>query len=103
MNRRMLDHASIIRGHSRARAATCVLAVIVVFLSFAQVGAVPVPVNNPSFESPVAAEGEFVGADGWLISPGPGYAGVYNPTVAQVPVVPDGTQVGFAGIGGSLT
>ena len=103
MYRRMLDQASTIRGHSRVFAAVCALVVIFVFLPFAQVGAVPVPVNNPSFESPAVAEEDFGAADGWVIAPGPGFAGVFNPTVVQVPAVPDGTQVAFAGIGGSLT
>jgi hypothetical protein len=81
----------------------CVLVVLFVFLPFAEVGAVPVPITNPSFESPVVAEADFGAADGWVIAPGPGYAGVFNPTVAQVPTVPDGAQVGFAGLSGSLT
>lgn len=75
------------------------------FLSFAQAAGMPVPVSidNPSFESPHLNEGQIGVPDGWIVSPSPAYAGMLNFTVADVPVVPDGEQVAFAGIGGSLT
>ena len=78
------------------------LAILALF-SAVPVAAVTVPVNNPSFESPAYVDGDGGGVDSWVVAPSVGYAGAYNFNVADLPVVPDLDQVGFAGIGGSLT
>jgi hypothetical protein len=69
---------------------------------------IQVVIANPSFESPAIAPEPYGPAGhpvvtGWAILPSPGYSGVYHAMPPQVPVVPDGAQVAFAGIHGSLT
>ncbi|MDS4057754.1 MAG: hypothetical protein RKP73_04195 [Candidatus Contendobacter sp.] len=84
---------------------TMVFVVLSAFLSFAQAAGmpIPVPVSNPSFESPAIPENTSGVADGWLSNPGPAYAGIVHLFIVDIPTVPDGEQVAFAGIGGSLT
>ena len=80
-------------------------AVVLGITATSQAGTIPIPVSNPSFESPALTDGNFTDGSGAI----PGWttsnlhAGVYNPTSADysnaggqgTPNGGDGSQVGF--------
>jgi hypothetical protein len=68
-----------------------------------EVSAAPIPITNPGFEDPAMPDGAFtVGTiTGWVVGTG-AEQGVFNPTTGQIPVVPEGSQVGYSN-GGSIT
>jgi hypothetical protein len=83
------------------RNSLAMLAAGVTLLVGNQVAAVPITINNPGFEDPAQADGGFTTGliTGWVA---PGAQGVFNPTTAQIAVVPEGVQVGYSN-GGSIT
>jgi len=75
------------------------LAALAVLAIAPSADAASILVNNPSFETPVLPPGGFT-------TPIPSWTsgvntGVFHPTAAQFPVVPDGVNTAFDGPGGS--
>ena len=78
----------------RRRAVVTLVGAFVLALA-SHAAAVPIPIANPSFEEPVLGDGVFTtnsGIPGWTALP---TQGVWNPTLTQVAVVQDGSQIGY--------